>query len=115
MKLTIQQRAICANILVGCASLRFALSFFNDDKSRLAKVFRLHFDTIYENLTGSSPSIRNAVNAWDKIKDAFDGGVPEKSERAGELFYALGCVDEAFDVLVSTLQVPIHPDFLVKE
>ena len=115
MNLNSQQRAMCATILVGCGNLRLAFAMFNGDNSRWMRTIRNHFDTIQESLTGSDPSVRDAVNAWDKIKENLDQGFPSDAAIGEDVMYLFGATDEAFYALLATLAISIEPDMALTE
>ncbi len=110
MNLTTNQRAMCATILVGCANLRLALAMTNTQNPLWVKSIRHQFDLIMESLTGSTPSVRDAVNAWDGVKENIDRGLPNDLEMGEDVMYLFSAVDESFYALLAMLDVNIEPD-----
>jgi hypothetical protein len=115
VNLSSNQRAMCATILVGCANLRLALAMLNTNNPRWVRAIRNQFDNIQDALTGSSPSVRDAVNAWDKVKENLETGLPDNVNTGEDVMYLFGAVDEAFYALLATLDVVIEPDMSIME
>lgn len=110
MKLNLQQRAIVSNILVGCGAFRVSMILMNLENTRIKNLVRNNLNQVAESLTGSEVSIREAVNAWDRVKEVFDEAMPSELQIADDLYCLLGAIEDSFQCLVSTLSYPVEPD-----
>jgi hypothetical protein len=55
------------------------------------------------------------VNAWDKVKENLETGLPDNVNTGEDVMYLFGAVDEAFYALLATLDVVIEPDMSIME
>ncbi len=101
----VEKNAI-ATVLVGIGNFRMRATQVHPDNKQLNSKIRNNCDIIMESLVGSNIEPRQAINAWDNIKESLDELFHKHyASQNDDLMFMLSCVDEAFFTMVDVLNL----------
>ena len=95
------ERNLIATVLVGIGNFRMIATKIHPDNKQLNSKIRANCDIIMESLVGSNIEPRQAIDAWDNIKECIDDLMSKNfSSSNDDLLFLLSGVDEAFYAMV---------------
>lgn len=101
MEMTPIERNLIATVLVGIGNFRMIATKIHPDNKQLNNKIRANCDIIMESLVGSNIEPRQAIDAWDNIKECIDDLMSKNfSSSNDDLLFLLSGVDEAFYAMV---------------
>lgn len=101
----VEKNAI-ATVLVGIGNFRMKATQIYPDNKHLNSKIRNNCDIIMESLVGSNIEPRQAINAWDNIKESVDDLFRKNyASENDDLMFMLSCLDEAFYTMVDVFNL----------